>query len=227
MSIRENLERVRDDLRRAAVRSGRGEDAVRLMAVSKTRGVEEIRLAVDAGVTLFGENRVKEAAEKFGEIPDGDLVLIGHLQSNKIRYLSNRFRGVHSVDSISLARGLSDRRAGGEIPLELFLQVNTSGEPTKSGFHDIEKLGDAVGEIRSLPGLKIRGLMTMAPFVDDEKVVRECFARCREWSEKINTFYPDLEAQQLSMGMTSDYRWAVAEGSTLVRIGTAIFGERS
>ena len=238
MSIADNWAIFQDDLAHAAQRYGRGPDEITVMAVSKTRSAQEIREARSAGLTLFGENRTDEAAGKFEGLDPADypLYLIGHLQSGKASRITRRFTGVHSVDSIRIARKLSKVRAQASAsappppphvsppPLEVLIQVNTSGEESKSGFRDPEEFKDAAAQIAAMPGILFKGVMTMAPFVDNEAIVRRCFAECRRRLEDVKPLISG--APVLSMGMSSDYRWAAAEGSTLLRIGTAIFGNR-
>ena len=251
MSIADNWAIFQDDLAHAAQRYGRGPDEITVMAVSKTRSAREIREARSAGLTLFGENRTDEASGKFEGLnaEDYPLYLIGHLQSGKASRITRRFNGVHSVDSIRIARKLSKVRAQASAsapvstspqapapaapassapssspPLEVLIQVNTSGEESKSGFRDPEEFKDAAAQIAAMPGILFKGVMTMAPFVDNEAIVRGCFAECRRRLEDVKPLISG--APVLSMGMSSDYRWAAAEGSTLLRIGTAIFGNR-
>ena len=253
MSIADNWAIFQDDLAHAAQRYGRGPNEITVMAVSKTRSAQEIREARSAGLTLFGENRTDEAADKFEGLDPADypLYLIGHLQSGKASRITRRFTGVHSVDSIRIARKLSKLRTQASAlpspqaptpaapassaqsaspppasppPLEVLIQVNTSGEESKSGFRDPEEFKDAATEIAAMPGILFKGVMTMAPFVDNEAIVRRCFAECRRRLEDVKPLISG--APVLSMGMSSDYRWAAAEGSTLLRIGTAIFGNR-
>lgn len=229
MAIRENWLQFKDDLERTAAAYGRDVRDICVMAVSKTRPVEDVVTAREAGLSIFGENRIDEALDKFEglDVNEYPLYIIGHVQGNKVPKIGPRVAGVHSVDSLKIARKLSEKRSKTQnqsAPLEVLVQVNTSGEDTKSGFRDREELRDVVAEIVSLPSLEFRGLMTMAPFVDDEKTVRDCFATCREWAEDVSAWINGSPV--LSMGMSSDYRWAVAEGSTLLRIGTTIFGRR-
>ncbi|OQX29447.1 MAG: YggS family pyridoxal phosphate enzyme [Spirochaeta sp. LUC14_002_19_P3] len=226
MSVAENWMRFQDDLIHIANRCHRNVNDIAVMAVSKTRTAEEIAAARAAGLAMFGENRVDEAAEKFARFDTENypLYLIGHLQSNKVNRISARFSGLHSLDSLALAEKLSRHREKLKAPLEVLIQVNTSGEAEKSGFRNKAEFVDAAAKIANLPFLELKGLMTMAPFVEDEIIIRRCFARCREWvalAEKHIHSTPIL-----SMGMSSDYHWAIAEGSTLLRIGTIIFGVR-
>lgn len=226
MSIRDHWLEFQTSLETVANKYNRNPESITVMAVSKTRSIEEIIEAEKAGLKQFGENRVEEASEKFRALDTlrFPLYLIGHLQSNKVSKIDSRYTGVHSVDSLKIAKRLSAQRALSGKPLDVLLQVNTSGEDSKTGFRDVPELVDAASEIAEMPYLKLNGLMTMAPFVDDEKIVRNCFSQCRDWSEKIaDRFEGD---PVLSMGMSSDFEWAVAEGSNLLRIGTTIFGGR-
>ena len=226
MAILDNWRRFQADMNEAAERYHRRMDEIRVMAVSKTRSADEIRSARDAGLDLFGENRVGEAEEKFAVLdPDRyPLVLIGHLQSNKVARISGRFSAVHSVDSLRLAEKLSRHRDSIGAPLEVLIQVNTSGESRKSGFSDYGEFLESAQRIAELPGLRLKGVMTMAPFVDDESVVRRCFAECRRWGQAAANWTDGDPV--LSMGMSSDFQWAVAEGSTMLRIGSRLFGSR-
>lgn len=226
MSIRENWLAFQDSLENIAGIYHRDPSSITVMAVSKTRSVDEIMEAGKSGLGLFGENRVEEASEKFALLDPVQypLYLIGHLQSNKVGRIDARYNGVHSVDTLKIAERLSRYREKIQCQLEILLQVNTSREESKSGFRDPVQLAESAAEIAQLPYLKLRGLMTMAPFVDDESEVRNCFSVCREWSERIGNFI--IGVPVLSMGMSSDYKWAVAEGSNMLRIGTTIFGGR-
>ena len=222
----ENWLAFQDSLGNTAGLYNRDTSSISVMAVSKTRSVNEIIEAGNSGLGLFGENRGEEASEKFARLDPVQypLYLIGHLQSNTVGRIDARYNGVHSVDTLKIAKRLSRHRKEIQCPLEVLLQVNTSGEDSKSGFRDPVRFAESAAEIAQLPYLKLRGLMTMAPFVDDESTVRKCFSVCREWSEGIGNFI--IGAPILSMGMSSDYKWAVAEGSNLLRIGTTIFGGR-
>ena len=227
MTIKERWIHCQEVIERVANMYGRQGSEIQVMAVSKTRSVQEIKTAREEGLQCFGENRVDEAVEKFAELDEGSypLYFIGHLQSNKIHRISSRFAGVHSVDSFSLAKKLSQKRASSSLPLEILLQVNTSGEASKSGFRHKNEFIDAAAAIAQLPHINLKGVMTMAPFVDEEKIVRRCFSQCREWAEHIRS---EVDGDFiLSMGMSSDFTWAIAEGSTLLRIGTSLFGEKA
>ncbi|GIW51335.1 MAG: YggS family pyridoxal phosphate enzyme [Gemmatimonadales bacterium] len=225
--IRENLKRVRDEI--AAIQAREGwSHPVRIVAVTKGHPPEVVRAAVEAGVEEIGENRVQEAMRKQEVLAQLPIRwhLIGHLQTNKAKYIPGRFEMVQSVDSQrvadALARAVRTRAAGGR--LSVLLQVNLSGEPQKSGC-----LPDAAEElahgIAAMEELRLEGLMTMAPLTDDEAVQRRVFGGLRELKSKLEKQGLDLPI--LSMGMSGDFRSAVAEGATMVRLGTLLLGERT
>lgn len=223
VSIKDKWFAFKDRLEEAGDTYGRDTSKITIMAVSKMRGIEEILEANACGPFLFGENRIEEACDKFSTLEGLSLYLIGHLQSRKVGRINTRFDGVHSVDSLRIARKLSQRALENKRILEILLQVNTSGEKAKFGFDDYSSFADTAAEISQLPFLNLRGLMTMAPFTSNEFVVRSCFSKCRRWAEGIADV---IEGEVvLSMGMSSDFQWAIAEGSNLLRIGSAIFGE--
>lgn len=225
--ISDNRDKLREAMDAAARRAGRKPEEIRLMAVSKTRSREEILEAYEAGLRIFGENRVQEAQAKFTGIPrDLELHLIGHLQRNKARQVPGLFRSVHSLDKEETAREL-DKRCGnaGEV-LPVLLEVNTSGEDTKNGFAGEKPFFEGLEAILAMDNLRIKGLMTMAPFTREEQPVRRAFRELKALYDKTASRYPELEMEILSMGMSSDFTIAIEEGSTLVRIGTALFGAR-
>jgi len=226
MPIVDNWRDFRSKLDAIANQYARDVSSIRVMAVTKTRSVEEVIEAREAGIAIFGESRVEEASSKFASLDTAiyPLYLVGHLQSNKAAFIDARYRGVYSVDSLKIATRLSRYRATIDNALDVLLQVNTSGEKSKFGFVDPVYFTETAEEIAKMPFLVLRGVMTLAPFVDDERIVRRCFSRCRSWYENIAGC---IEGEPiLSMGMSSDYQWAVAEGSNLLRLGTAIFGGR-
>lgn len=230
-SLRDNLAHIRERIATAAVRGGRDESAVTLIAVSKTHPVEALLAAYESGVRHFGENRVEEASTKLPafrrSISDPAVVfhMIGHLQSRKAGDAAALFDRVHSVDSVKLAQRLSRLTTK---PLPILLEVNVSGEVSKYGFDGARRseLFNAVEAVSQLPNLQLDGLMTMAPIVDNPEQARPVFRALRALRDEIEARYPGLTLPQLSMGMTDDFEVAVEEGATLVRIGRAIFGER-
>ncbi len=225
-SLRENLPRIREAIEGAAARAGRGEGEVTLVAVTKAHPPDAIRAALAAGLRHLGENRVEELENKVRLLgrEAGTWHMIGHLQSRKARAAAELADLVHSLDTLKLGRRLSvfAQEEGRRLPV--LVQVNASGEESKSGFSP-EEAPEAVHQLLELPGLHLRGFMTMAPFVEDEGVLRDTFRKVREVRERALAL-PGFEGRELSMGMTNDFELAVEEGSTMVRIGTALFGER-
>jgi len=220
----ERIREIRDRISAAAVRSDRSPDAVTLIAVTKTVPSEWILEAYEAGLRHFGENRVQEALPKIAALPsDIHWHLIGRLQSNKINKILGRFGIIHSVDSIALGEDLSRRLSGGRQ--EILLEVNTSGEGTKAGVEP-HRVAETVRALQGLPGLDVRGLMTIGPMTEEAARRRDAFRRLREvfgsLKGKVGSGF-DI----LSMGMSSDFEEAILEGSTHVRVGTALFGERA
>ena len=218
MSIADNLRRVNEQIDNACARAGRDPSDVQLIAVSKTFPVEAIAEAAAAGQRHFGENRVQEGLAKLDQLPDlgveAEIHLIGHLQRNKARF-AGRFATLQSIDSVRLAQAVSSRL---ESDLRVMLEVNVAEEPSKYGFK-LEEVSDALASIQLLSTLRVVGLMTVAPEVEDPEQVRPVFRKLRALAE-------ELTLPELSMGMSNDYAVAIAEGSTMVRIGRAIFGQR-
>ena len=226
-SISENLKRVQDAIVRAAEKAGRQAQDVTLVAVSKTKPVDVIREAVEAGVRVLGENRVQEAETKVGSVAGAvDWHLVGHLQRNKVKSALRMFKMVHSVDSLRLAREIGKRAVQAGMPARTLVQVNTSGADSQFGAAP-DATVDLVGRISEVDGVDVEGLMTIGLFIPDPEVVRPCFVQLRELSEKIAAArIPDVSMKHLSMGMTGDFEVAIEEGATMVRVGSAIFGSR-
>lgn len=227
--LKETLPRVRDAIATAALAVGREPREVTLVAVTKGHPVEALSAALDAGLTDLGENRVAELEEKasyFSSAGRSGLRwhMVGHIQSRKVGRVVELAGLIHSVDSRRLAERTSRAASEAGREVEVLFQVNTSGEDAKQGFSP-EQAREGIPELAGLPGLRARGLMTMAPFTDDEKVLRRTFAGLRVLAEGIRRSTAEL-GPELSMGMSNDLGIAVAEGSTMVRIGTALFGER-
>lgn len=227
MSIAERLRQVRGEIRAAAVKAGRNPDEVRLVAVSKTRPGADVTEAFHAGQTLFGENYVQEFTAKSAEVAEAvEWHFIGHLQSNKVKYIAGLVSMVHSVDRLSLAEEISRQWARVNKTCNVLVQVNVSGEATKSGTTGDDAL-NLVRAVSLLPNIQVQGLMTMPPFFDDPAAARPYFAELKRLSVMIAAEdIPGVEMKELSMGMSGDFEAAIQEGATLVRIGTAIFGER-
>ena len=223
--VTENLRKIRDLLAKAAEDAGRSVNDVRLLAVSKKQPVAAIREAAAAGQRDFGENQVLEGVEKITQIADPALVwhFIGHLQTNKTRIVAEHFDWVHSIDRLKTARRLSDQRPDDLADLNVCVQVNVDDEQSKSGV----PLADAASlarQVAGLPRLRFRGLMCLPAIRDTFSEQREPFRRLRELADELRD--DGLAVDTLSMGMSGDFRAAVFEGSTMVRVGTAIFGAR-
>jgi len=225
--IDERLEALRKEIGEACRRSGRKTDEVVLVAVSKSQPVETIRKAYDLGQRVFGENRVQELLKKQPELPpDIEWHLVGTLQRNKVKQVIGRVSLIHSVDSLALAKEISRQAVLRGVTVNALLQVNIAEEASKHGFLQKE-LAEAVKEIHDLPGIKIKGLMTIAPIARHPEEARPVFRRLRELAEEMRALgLPGLEMDELSMGMSDDFQVAVEEGATLVRIGSRIFGPR-
>jgi pyridoxal phosphate enzyme (YggS family) len=222
-----NLARVRASIAAAAQRAGRQPEDITLVAVSKTHPVELVKIAYNLGVTDFGENRVQEALTKINDFhPQGmRWHMIGHLQSNKARKVVSSFDCVQSVDSLHLAQMLQRHAAEQNRRLPILLEVNVVGEESKSGL-TLDETPTVARQIATLSHLEVQGLMTVAPLMSDQEHVRPVFRALRTLRDRLQQELPTCSWQHLSMGMTDDYRVAIEEGATIVRIGRAIFGER-
>jgi pyridoxal phosphate enzyme (YggS family) len=227
MSIKDNLEHIRSQMAAACARSGRDPAAVRLVAVSKTHPATLVEEAAAAGQRLFGESYVQEFVAKAEAVqPPVEWHFIGALQSNKIKYLRGRVALIHSVDRLSLAEEIDRQWAKLQRTADVLLQVNLGGEETKAGI-DETGLEELVHQVARLPHVHIRGLMTLPPYFDEAEAVRPYFRRLREVAGEIRALgLPGVDMAELSMGMSHDFMVAIDEGATLVRVGTAIFGER-
>ncbi len=225
----ESLPRVRDEIGQAAHRAGRDPTEITLVAVTKSHPMACVRAALDAGLRELGENRVAELEEKQAEFGGTEGVrwhMIGAVQSRKADRLVGVADLVHSVDRLKIANRISAKAVQEGLTVPVLAQVNTSGEEAKSGFEaDDPAILDQILEVAGLPGLRLEGLMTMAPFVDDASVLRPTFRRLRETLVAVREQDPEV-GETLSMGMTNDLEIAIEEGSTMVRIGTALFGPR-
>ena len=228
MEHTERLQEVEKRIAAACKRSGRDRSEVTLVAVSKTKPVEDIRAFYDLGLRQFGENRPQELRDKTDALPPDTIWhMIGHLQRNKVKYVVGRAALIHSVDSLPLAEAISQEALKRQRVADVLIEVNVAGEESKFGLSGEECLL-FVREAAKLPGLRICGLMTIAPFVDDPEENRPVFRALKQLSVDIARENIDnVTMYVLSMGMTNDYEVAIEEGATIVRIGTALFGERN
>jgi pyridoxal phosphate enzyme (YggS family) len=225
-SIAESLERVRDQIAQAVAKAGRSVDDVELVAISKTHEADKVREAIDAEQTLFGESRVQEARVKIPELPSSiRWHFVGHLQKNKIRQALPLFELIHGVDSLALAQDINRIAEEDGLHPRVLFEVNVAGEGSKFGFRP-EQLRAEMESLLALPRLSILGLMTIPPIAEEPESSRKYFVQLREFRDQVQTEFR-VDLAQLSMGMTQDFAVAVEEGATLVRVGTAIFGDRS
>ena len=227
MGIEENIRSLKENIAKIAEKVGRNPEEIEIVAVSKTVEVERIKEALRCGIKIIGENKIQEAEEKFSKISEKfGKHLVGHLQTNKVKKAIGFFDMMQSLDSLKLANEISKRASESGKVMEVLVEVNTSGEESKFGIRPDEVL-DFVKNISQLKGIRVKGLMTVGLFTSDFEKVRPCFRILKEIYERIKSEnMPGIDMKYLSMGMTSDYEVAIEEGSNMLRIGTAIFGER-
>lgn len=226
--LKENLADVEAKIVKACENSGRQRDDVTLIAVSKTKPVETLKDAYDLGVRVFGENKVQELTDKYEALPkDIQWHMIGHLQRNKVKYIIDKVALIHSVDSIRLAETIEKEAAKHNITANILIEVNVAKEESKFGLMP-EELDELIDKIKDFNHIQVKGLMTIAPFVENPETNREIFRSLRKLSVDIsNKNVDNVNVSILSMGMTNDYTVAVEEGATMVRVGTGIFGARN
>lgn len=226
--VKENLEQVRENIRKACEKSGRDVNEVTLIAVSKTKPIPMLQEAYDAGSRDFGENKVQEIMDKYPVLPeDIRWHMIGHLQRNKVKYIVDKVSLIHSVDSLRLAEEISSQAEKKQVEVDILVEVNIAQEESKFGTSRDEAI-ILVKEISRLPRIHVKGLMTIAPFVENPEDNRKYFKQIKELSVDIMQKNIDnVSMGVLSMGMTGDYMVAIEEGATMVRVGTGIFGERN
>ena len=227
-TVKQNLNEIKESIEKAAQKAGRDPNEIQLMAVTKTKPAELIMEAYTAGHTLFGENRVLEARDKYETLPkDIELHLIGHLQRNKAKTAVALVEWIDSVDKLSTIKAIEKQCESTDKNINILLEVNTSGEESKSGVRDESDLWYLVDEMANYPHQTLKGLMTIGPLTNDERAIRESFGTLYKLFESLKQRYPELPVNTLSMGMSSDYTVAIEEGSTVVIIGSLIFGSRS
>jgi hypothetical protein len=223
--IETNISEINRRIESAAKRSNRSFNDITLIAVTKTRSLVEIDSAHELGITDFGENKVQELQEKIEARSNYNWHMIGSLQSNKVKYIIDKVKMIHSLDRKSLAKELDKRAKQHGIKINTLVQVNVSGEETKSGVSP-EKLKSFLEYLKTKDNIKVMGLMTMAPHTDNEQVLRKVFRELKNLKEKMNEeLYKSEVLVELSMGMSNDYEMAIEEGATIIRVGSSIFGE--
>jgi len=225
--IKENIEAVRKKIESAALRAGRNPQEIQLIAVSKNVGCDRIKEAFRCGITDFGENRVQELCEKYDILnEDYNWHMIGHLQTNKVKYIIDKVRLIHSLDSLELAREIQKRAEKADKTVNVLVQVNIAEEESKFGISRDEAL-KFVKEVSRMENIKVKGLMTIAPFTSEPESIRWVFSDLRKLLIDIRQENIDnIDMECLSMGMSNDFEVAIEEGSNMVRIGTALFGKR-
>lgn len=227
MSIQTNIEYIQELKGKAAVKSGRNPEDVLLVAVTKLHSPEEMNEAIDAGITDIGENKVQEIMDKYDRVKPVRWHLIGHLQTNKVKYIIDKVCMIHSVDSLKLAKEIDKRAAQHGLVMDILVQVNSAEEESKFGITTAETDQLIADIAEQCPNIKIKGLMCIAPFEDNPEDVRGYFAEVKKIYDKyVNEKTERLDFEYLSMGMTHDFEVAIEEGSNLIRVGTAIFGYR-
>ena len=229
MSVKDNLDEVRLRISESAIQSGRSLKDIQLIAASKTKSVELIEEAFFAKQKAFGENRIQEALKKMDllkDTPDIEWHLIGNLQKNKVKYCPGNFNWIHSIESLELVEKLEARCALKKNIINLLIQVNLSKDESKFGLQKWDDIIRIAEIIYSAKWLHLRGLMTIPEPNLGEKRTRKIFEKIREWRDELKEKFDSPKISELSMGMSSDYHWAIQEGATMIRIGTAIFGSR-
>lgn len=224
--IAENLKKVEEKISAACLKSGRDRSDVKLIAVSKTQPIQLISQVLDCGIIHLGENKAQELRDK-SELISGDFFwhYIGHLQSNKIKYVIKSAEFIHSVDTLKLAEEINQKAGQINKRQKVLLEIKTSDEATKFGLSTEKEIYELAEFCLAQKNIELSGLMTMAPYTDDEKVIRDCFIKMRKLKNKFES--NGILINELSMGMTNDFELAIEEGATMIRIGTAIFGERN
>lgn len=227
MSIKSNIEYINELKKRAAQKSGRQGEDVLLVAVTKLHTPDEMNEAIDAGITDIGENKVQEILDKFDHVKPVRWHLIGHLQTNKVKYIIDKVAMIHSVDSLHLAKEINKRAVQHDLIMDILIQVNAAEEESKFGIKT-EETDQLIRDIsEQCPNIRIRGLMCIAPFEENPDDAREYFAAVKKiYDHYLQSDIPGVDFAYLSMGMTNDFEAAIEEGSNLIRVGTAIFGYR-
>lgn len=227
MTIKNNIEHVLENIKKCANNSSRNPEDIGLIAVTKTIDIDTIKEAIEYGITDIGENKVQELITKYEEIgPAVKWHLIGHLQRNKVKYIIDKVDFIHSLDSYRLGKEINKRAKAIDRTIECLVQVNVSGEDTKFGV-SIEELKELLNKLNTLNNIKVVGLMTMAPHVEDKEETRQYFKTLKDLSDEVAKLdFKNIEMKYLSMGMSNDFEVAVEEGANFVRVGSKIFGKR-
>lgn len=222
-----NIQQIRNDIVNTCIKVGRKPEEIKLIAVTKTIDIDRMNEVVSYNVKDVGENRVQEIQEKFDMVSGVNWHMIGHLQTNKVKYIIDKVKLIHSLDRLSLATEINSRAKQNNLQMEALIQVNVAREDTKYGL-DVKDAHDFIKKIVELNYVKIKGLMTIAPYTQNPEEVRKYFKELKNLFEEIRIKnYAGVEMKYLSMGMTNDYKIAIEEGSNVIRVGTAVFGKRT
>jgi hypothetical protein len=225
--IKENLDEIKKNIERACQKNGRNPEEITLVAVTKTIEPDAMNAAIDYGVSVIGENRVQEIRRKFDDVKSVSWHQIGHLQRNKVKYIADKVDMIHSVDSVKLAKEISNKAKSHDRTIDILIQVNVAGESQKFGI-DEDELEKVIQEVAHFENIQVKGLMLIAPFAENPETVRPIFRRMKEiFDSTKNSNYDNVDMDYLSMGMSGDYVVAVEEGANMVRIGSGIFGART
>lgn len=227
MSISTNLEDVKNEIHKVALECGRNPDDVQLLAVSKTKPIEMLLDAYNAGQRLFGENKVQEGEVKVPLMPDdAEFHMIGHLQSNKVGKACNYFDCIQSVDSLKVVRKINNKCLELDKIMDIYLDINISGEESKTGFPNNDSIINVIKEVMVLKNINLKGLMAIGPNTDDKDQIKKSFKDLKKLLDRINSEL-SINLSELSIGMSGDFKEAIESGSTMVRVGSSIFGSRS
>lgn len=224
--INENLKNIENRIQAACERAHRKREEITLIAVSKTVEADVMNASIDYGVTDLGENRVQEIRRKYDDVKSAKWHLIGHLQSNKVKYIMDKVDLIHSVDSLKLAEEINKRAQGQNRVMPILIQVDAAEEVQKFGV-GVDELKPLITSMLELENIVVKGLMFIAPFVDNPEEVRGYFKKMKKLFDSIDMSHPRLQMEHLSMGMTGDFEVAIEEGATLIRVGTGIYGKRN
>lgn len=225
--IEENIALLKQRISKISLQDHPNGSDVLLVAVTKTRSPEEINLAIDAGITDIGENKVQEILDKYDRVKSVRWHMIGHLQTNKVKYIIDKVNMIHSVDTFKLAEEINKRAEQASLKMDILVQINAANEESKFGISEDESENLIREILKNCPHIRIKGLMSIAPFENDPEEVRQYFMQVHSLFDQLSKISDEkLDFKYLSMGMSNDYEVAIAEGSNLVRIGTAIFGDR-
>ncbi len=229
MSIKEKLNSVKEIITQSAIESGRSPHEIKLIAVSKKKPIEMIKEAISANQIIFGENYVQEALEKIKKIGKNQEIewhFLGHLQKNKVKFCPGNFQWIHTLDSIELSQKIESHCTSNNKIMNVLIQVNLSQEDSKSGLKELSDILKLAEKVSLCKSIKLRGLMSIPQPNLGEIKTRKIFEQIRSWKDILQNEFKTTEISELSIGMTTDYIWAIKEGATMIRLGTAIFGSR-